>query len=399
MLESRALTDYKFSTLRPAEVCSPPMPEPQFDPERPVCRQGIVAQELVNRMIYIRHPRFSSRIINRESWGFIQLCDGRDLEQLKLGVAELLGFSLTHEQLGSSIREFSDRGVFVGTSDSSRNYRICNPMPLITRCSPVVKWLATRWFAILTFLAFLACLGLLIFDWSRFTGAVVTAVREHPVETLLLYYITFIPIALLHELGHAAVVNFFGGEVPEIVICSNANFAVITNMTVLKDRQARIWYLSMGTVVDVAIWLALLITFHYYNNYLVIIFLLPQTIYFLIYVYSIFKNSDYLKVVCAALNEPVPARPWQFLKDSWVGQKRRDAKSKLVWVMTVSLMLKLVVTAFLIVTFMLKEPRVLALYVVYRVMVLIIGRWPLWWRRLLGQSLGISRVDMKPGPT
>jgi len=374
------------------------MSEHQFDPNRPVCRSGIVAKELVNGMIYIRHPRFSSRIVNRESWGFIQLCDGRDLEQLSLGVAELLGFSLTKEQLSSSIREFSEHGVFMGTGErSSRSYKICNAMPLITKLSPSLKWFATRWFAILTLIAYLTCVALLVFDWTRFIEAVVSAVRQHPIETLFLYYLTFIPIAFLHELGHASVANFHGGEVPEIVIGSSGNLAVITNMTVLKDRRAKIWYLSMGTVVDVFIWLALLVTFHFNNSYVVVVFLLPQTIYFLIYVYSIFKNSDFLKAICATLNEPVPARPWKFLKESWT--QGSVSKSKLVWIMTVSLAIKLVITAFLIITFLFKEPMVLVLYLIYRVMVLAIGRWPSWWRRLFGTSLDLPNVDLKHGRT
>jgi hypothetical protein len=373
------------------------MPEQQFDPNRPVCRSGIVAKELVNRMIYIRHPRFSSRIINSESWGFIQLCDGRDLDQLKAGVAELLGFSLNKEQLSSSIREFAEHGVFVGTNASSRSYRICNAMPLITKLSPLVKSVATRWFATITSIALLACVALLELDWTRFVDAVVNAVRQHPVETLFLYYLTFIPIALLHELGHATVANFYGGEVPEIVIGTNGNFAVITNMTVLKERRAKIWYLSMGTVVDVFIWLALLIAFHFINSYVVLVFLLPQTIYFLIYVYSIFKNSDFLKAVCAALNEPVPARPWKFLKDAWT--ENTKGNNKLVWIMSVSLAVKLLLTGFLIVTFIFKEPRVLILYLIYRLMVLAIGRWPTWWRRSFRTSVKLPSVDMNTGRT
>src|SRR6266571_6215970 len=270
------------------------MPEDQFDPDKPIRRRGIVARDLINGMVYIRHPRFSSRIINRESWSFLQLCDGRDLEQLSQAVAKLLGFTLTLEQLNSSIREFADRGVFEGADDNSRNYRVCDASRVVSRLSPFVQWLATWWFAGLTLLALLACLTLLIHDWGRFTSSVASAARARPVETVLLYYLTFIPIALLHELGHAAVASFHGGEVPEIVICSNGHFAVITNMTVLKGRRALVWYLSMGTVVDVFIWLALLTAFHYRNNYLLLMFLLPQTIYFLIFSYSIFKNSEYL---------------------------------------------------------------------------------------------------------
>lgn len=359
------------------------MPKEPFDPDRPICRNGIVARELTNGMVYIRHPNFSSRIINRESWGFLQLCDGRNREQLDRAIAELLGFPLTNEQVGSSIKEFAERGLFEGTIDTSRNYRICDATFVVSKIAPHVRWLASRWFAVLTLLTLIVCLTFLIIEWTRFVEGVARAAREHPIETVVLYYLTFIPIAMLHELGHAAVAYSHGGEVPEIVICSNANFAVVTNMTVLKNRQARIWYLSMGTVVDVFIWLILLVAFHYVDNYLILVFLLPHTIYFLIYSYSIFKNSDYLKVVCELFNQPVPKSPAKFLRDSWSGSPKQSLKSMLVWVMTLSLALKLLVTAFLIWTFLLVEPRVLLLYLIYRILVYGIAHWSIWWSRLV----------------
>ena len=369
------------------------MTEGKFNPDRPICRRGVVVRDLVNGMVYIRHRRFSSRIINRESWSFLQLCDGRDLELLSQAVAKLLGFALTHEQLTSSIREFAERGVFEGTNDNSRSYRICDATPIVSKLSPSVRWLASRWFAALTLLALLACLILLVNDWGRFVSSVAGAVRERPVETLLLYYLTFIPIALLHELGHASVAYFHGGEVPEIVINSNGHFAVITNMTVLRGRWPLAWYLGMGTVVDVVVWLALLTAFHYRNNYLLLMFLLPQTIYFLIFSYSIFKNSDYLKFVCALLGQPVPAQPWKFLRDSWSSPPRESAKRKLLWVMTVSLGIKLLVTAFLIWTFLRIEPRVLVLYVIYRIMVYIVGHWATWWRRWTNHTSRVPKLQ------
>jgi hypothetical protein len=369
------------------------MIEAGFNPARPVCRRGVVARDLVNEMVYIRHPRFSSKIINRQSWGFLQLCDGRELKELSRKVTELLGFSLTLEQLSSSIQEFADRGCFEGTHDSSRNYRLCDPSPIISKISAPVRWLATWWFATLTLLAFLACLTLLVNDWERFTSLVASAARNHPIETVLLYYLTFIPIALLHELGHAAVANFYGGEVPEIVICSNANFAVITNMSVLKDRRARIWYLGMGTVVDVFVWLALLIAFHYRSNYLLVMFLLPQTIYFLIYIYSIFKNSDYLKLLCALLDQPVPARPWSFMRDSWTNPPKERAKRQLLLVMTVSLVIKLAVTALLIWTFLRIEPRILVCYLIYRIVVYVVSHWTAWWRRWANHASRVAGLQ------
>ena len=369
------------------------MPEEEFNPDRPICRRGIVARDMVNGMVYVRHRSFSSRIINRESWNFLQLCDGRDLEHLGEGVADLLGFRLTQEQLKTSVREFADRGVFEGTNDGSRSYRICDATRVISQLSPLARRLASSWFAAITLLAFLACLVLLINDWVRFVDAVSAAARNRPFATLLLYYVTFIPIALLHELGHATVANFHGGEVPEIVINTKGHFAVITNMTVLKERQAMAWYLAMGSVVDVFVWLALLTAFHYSNSYLLLMFLLPQTIYFLIFSYSIFKNSDYLKFVCALLGEAVPADSWKFLRDSWSHSPKEPARQKLLWIMTVSLAVKLLVTVFLVWTFLKSGPWVLVLYLVYRIMVYIIGHWAIWRRRWAKPGARVPRLQ------
>ncbi len=360
-----------------------------FDPERPICRDGIVSEQLTNGMVFIRHPKFSSQIINRESWSFLQMCDGRGLEDLNEQVAKSLGFRLTLDQLRSSVKEFASGGVFEGSEQAIRNYHLLDASALLKRLSPLMWPLTTRWFAALTLVALVACLALLVADWSRFVEAVSRGAREHPVATVLLYYLTFIPIALIHEVGHALVVAGHGGEVPEIVLRSNAHFGVVTNKSVLKERSARVWYLSMGTVTDIYVWLALLIAFHYSSNYLLLMFLLPQTIYFLLYSYSMFSNSDFLKAVAAWLGEPVPSSPWKFVRDNWRNRPETKAARKLHYVMTASLAVKLAAAAFLIWTFAVREYRVLVLYAIYRVLVYSLGELPKWVRRVRSSSFSL----------
>jgi hypothetical protein len=352
-----------------------------YNPQRPVCRHGIEARTLSNGMVYLRHPQFSSQILKRETWAFLQLCDGRSLEDLKAQIAASLGYQLTLDQVRESVSIYAGRGLFEGTREADSYYRLFDASALIAHLAPLVRWLASKWCAALTLAALLACLALLLTDWERFVNAVAQAARAQPVATVLLYYLTFIPIALLHELGHALVIGFHGGEVPEIVIRRNAHFAVLTNASVLKERLARVWYLSMGTVIDVYIWLALLIAFHFTSSYWLLVFLLPQTIYFLLYSYSIFQNSDYLKAIAAWLGQPVPARPWEFINKSWRQPPESVAARKLLYLMTLSLVIKLSVTAFLIWTFARIEPLVLALYALYRLMIYALGHWPQWARR------------------
>ena len=351
------------------------------DLNRPVCRGGIAARKLANGMVYLRHPKFSSQIINVTQWNFLEMCDGRSLEELKELAPARLGFEVTVDQLRSTVDYLAELGVLEGTTGASSHTRVVDASPLIARLAPVVGAVTTRWFAFVTLLVLLASVGLLIADWARFTNAVAQAAHEHPAASIVLYYLTFIPIALLHELGHAVVINYYGGEVPEIVIRSNAHFAVLSNTSVLKERKQLLWYLSMGTVVDIYIWLALLIAFHYSSHYLLLMFLLPQTIYFLLYSYSIFNNSDYLKIVAIWLDQPTPPRPWQFLRGGWRKPPETKPARQLLYIMTVSLVVKIVVTAFLIWTFARKEYRVLMLYVIYKLLVYSIGHWPQWRRR------------------
>jgi hypothetical protein len=310
------------------------------------------------------------------------MCDGRTLAELNEEIAKNLGFRLTLDQLRTSVNEFATIGVFDGASPVIRNYRLMDASSLLSRLSPLNRLVTTNLFAAVTFSALVVSLVLLIIDWTRFVEAVAVAVRERPVSTLLLYYVTFIPIALIHEVGHALVIAGNGGEVPEIVLRSDAHFAVVTNKTVLKSRADRLWYLGMGTVTDIYIWLMLLIGFYYSSSYILLMFLLPQTIYFLLYSYSIFKGSDFLKAIAAWYDEPVPSNPWKFIRDNWRKLPERASARKLLYVMTVSLAVKLAVTAFVIWTFAVVEFRVLVLYAVYKGLVYSLGNWQNWLRRM-----------------
>ncbi|CAN5654315.1 hypothetical protein BH18ACI4_BH18ACI4_24420 [soil metagenome] len=359
----------------------------ECEPNRPVRRRGIAARALTNGMVYLRHPNFPSQIINLTQWNFLEMCDGSSLEELKELAPARLGFEVTIEQLRSTVEYLAELGVLEGSTSTSNHYRLVDASPLIARLAPLVRTLTTQWFACFTLFALVAAIGLLVTDWGRFTDEVAQAARRHPVASIMLYYLTFIPIALLHELGHAVVINYYGGEVPEIVIRRNGHFAVLSNASVLKKREQSLWYLSMGTVVDVYIWLALLIAFHYTSHYLLLMCLLPQTVYFLLYSYSIFNNSDFLKIVATWFDQPLPTSPWEFLRNGWRKHPESKPARQLLYVMTASLAVKLALTGFLIWSFLAKEYRVLILYFVYRALIYAIGHWQQWVSRFKRRRL------------
>ncbi|HKZ79000.1 MAG TPA: hypothetical protein VJ124_11910 [Pyrinomonadaceae bacterium] len=301
------------------------------------------------------------------------MCDGRSVEELKELAPGHLGFEVTVEQVRSTIEYLADLGLLEATKSNSDYRRVVDASALVARLAPLVRVLISSWFAFVTVLALVVCILLLIADWSRFIDRVAEAARDYPIPSVLLYYLTFIPIALLHELGHAVVVGYYGGEVPEIVIRKNAHFAVLCNSTVLKERKQLLSYLLMGTVVDVYIWLALLVAFHFNSHYLLLMFLLPQTVYFLLHSYSIFNNSDYLKVIATWLDQPTPVHPWDFLRRGWRQGPQSKPERQLLYIMTASVIIKLLMSAFLIWTFVRKEYRVLILYAIYKGLIYVIS--------------------------
>jgi hypothetical protein len=107
-------------------------------------------------------------------------------------------------------------------------------------------------------------------------------------------------------------------------------------------------------------------------------FLLPQTVYAMIYSYSIFNNSDFLKAVAFWLEQPVPPRPWEYLRKGWRQRPETKTARQFLYIMTASLIIKSVLTAFLIWTFLMKEYRVLILYVIYKALIYAIGHWREW---------------------
>ncbi len=310
------------------------------------------------------------------------MCDGRSLEELKELAPGRLGFEVTVEQLRPTVEYLAEMGLLEGTTSISNHHRVVDASRLISLLTPLVRVTATTGFACATLVALLASIGLLVADWHRFVDQVALAAREHPLSSMVLYYLTFIPIALLHELGHAVVISYYGGEVPEIVVRDNAHFAVLSNSTVLKERKQLLWYLSMGSVVDIYVWLALLIAFHYTSNYLLLMFLLPQTVYALVYGFSIFNNSVFLKAVAIWLDQPVPPRPWEYLRNGWRRRPESKTARQFIYIMTASLVIKFALTAFLIWTFLMKEYRVLVLYVIYKALIYVIGHWRHWATRL-----------------
>src|SRR3989304_4584636 len=113
----------------------------------PTCRSGITARHLTNGMVYLRHPRFSSQIINITQWRFLTMCDGRSVEELKELAPGHLGFEVTVEQVRSTIEYLADLGLLEATKSNSDYRRVVDASALVARLAPLVRVLISSWFA------------------------------------------------------------------------------------------------------------------------------------------------------------------------------------------------------------------------------------------------------------
>lgn len=88
--------------------------------------------------------------------------------------------------------------------------RLFDPMPLLNRTWPAMKWMATKTMGFVWLAVVLAGLGVAFSNWDRAMDQSQAVLAP---GNLLLLYAAFTIAKLIHEFGHAYAVKAFGGEV------------------------------------------------------------------------------------------------------------------------------------------------------------------------------------------
>ena len=139
-----------------------------------------------------------------------------------------------------------------------------NPDPLLQRIAPRLGLLTGRFFALLWLIAALLALGTLFSHWQEFNSR--TAGFFSP-ENLLLIWLIWLGLKILHELFHALVCYRYGGRVYEagilFILFIPLTYVDATTSWKFSSRWQRIHVALAGMFLELGVaWTALLLWAH-----------------------------------------------------------------------------------------------------------------------------------------
>ncbi len=369
----------------------------QAELEAPVLRQGLQFRPLVQGRVFIYHPKIASQILDARIGEALKLCRGQSLAEMLPEVSAVIDYDLTLDEWRGFLARMAENGLFEGIPNRSPRVRLFDPGPAVDFLTQNCRWLFTAPAVVALFLLLFAGLGRLVVNWSFFVGEVLRATATHPFLSVLLFYFCFVPVGLLHELAHGMVCRRFGGEVVEVGLRKNsANLYVMANKAALTTPRARILELAGGSFLDMFILFVLVNIWLAWPNYLTLMFLLPQALFFLQFSYAMEGNSDLSRIISEWTEIPESEDRRGFLKEFFKSPPKSDVGWKRAAIYLGSIALQGAVAVFLIWSF--RQPVPVSLWPGLQ---LTVPFWPpllyLTYRLLRKASMNVSRLFPKSG--
>lgn len=137
----------------------------------------------------------------------------------------------------------------------SLRFPLFDPDDALNRCLPLLRFMFS-WFGGLVWLvAVVWALALIGVHWNTLANGVID--RVFSVENILLLWVVFPLIKLLHELGHAAATKVAGGEVHEmgvmLLVLMPIPYVDATAASAFRDKRSRVLVGAAGMLVELFI--------------------------------------------------------------------------------------------------------------------------------------------------
>ncbi|MBI3484340.1 MAG: hypothetical protein HY012_04210 [Acidobacteria bacterium] len=270
----------------------------QAEPRAPILRSDLEFRPLSGGYVFLYHPEVASQVLDARAAAALQLCRGQSLADMMPEVCTAMDYDCTQEEWAGFINQLRDFGIFEGHPKRYPRVRLFDPGPALDFLTHRCRWLFTAPAVVALFLLFFAGLWLLLSNWGLFVSEVGRITSEYPLPAVFLYYLCFMPIGLLHELGHGVVCRWFGGEVLEVgVRKNNANLYVLSNTSPLNSPRQLIPYFAGGAFLDMFAFFVLVNLWLLWPNFVTMMFLLPQALFVLQFSYAMEDGSDLAKIV------------------------------------------------------------------------------------------------------
>lgn len=288
----------------------------QAEPRAPVLRSDLEFRPLSGGYVFLCHPQVASQMLDARAAAALKLCRGQTLAEMMPEVCVAMDYDCTQEEWAGFLNQLKDFGIFVGHPKRYPRVRLFDPGPALDFLTHRCRWLFTAPAVVALFLLLFAGLWRLFSNWELFVSEVGRITGAYPLPAVLLYYLCFMPIGLLHELGHGVVCRWFGGEVMEVGMRkNNANLYVLSNTSQLKTSRQLIPYFAGGAFLDMFAFFVLVNVWLSWPNFITLMFLLPQAFFVLQLSYAMEEGSDLAKIISQWTGVPEAGGRRAFVKE------------------------------------------------------------------------------------
>jgi hypothetical protein len=327
----------------------------QDEPRAPVLRADLDFRTLSGGNVFVSHPEIAAQVLDERAVAALRLCRGQNIREMLPQVREVMEYACAAEEWIGFLRSLQDTGMFEGRPKRHPRVRLFDPEPALDFLTRRCRFLFTAPAVVAFFLLLFVGLFQLLSHWGLFVAEVGRITGRFPLPCLLLYYLCFAPVGLIHELGHGAVCRWFGGEVLEVgVRKNNANMYVLSNTVALSRPQQLIPYYAAGAFCDMVVFFLLVNLWLRWPNFWTLIFLLPQALFVLLFSYAVEDASDTSRIVAQWSGIRDAGGRLAFLKQCLKARPRSAVEWKRAIVYFFSIALQGLVVVFLIWSF--REP-------------------------------------------
>jgi putative peptide zinc metalloprotease protein len=134
-----------------------------------------------------------------------------------------------------------------------------DPDSFMNRTMPSLRWMFTRGFAAVSVILFAAYLYLLVSRWSDFKAAVGATFSPSSITAanMLTLWVVGGVVIFIHELGHAYMCKYFGGEVRELgfmlLYFQPAFYCNVSDAWSFPERRARLLVTAAGIWIQLVV--------------------------------------------------------------------------------------------------------------------------------------------------
>jgi len=128
---------------------------------------------------------------------------------------------------------------------------LLDPDRLLNRTYPYVKFVFTKWFVVFALIIFLLAARIVAAEWTTLIGGLEGLLT---IENLFYFWLIFIVVKVIHEMGHAFACKHYGGEVHEMgllfLVFTPCLFTNISDAWTFKQRWAKFVTSFAGIIVE-----------------------------------------------------------------------------------------------------------------------------------------------------